>query len=52
MRQIKNYFTFVNIVIKGGSKSSAVFKMDHSVVIVLHRKPLTFVAERWVLERR
>ena len=52
MRQIKNYFAFVNIVIKGESKSSAVFKMDHSVVIVLYRKPLTFVAEGWVLERR
>ena len=46
--RIKLKVTLLNIVIKGGFGRPAISKL----VLALHEKPLTFVAEGWILHRR
>ena len=49
---VKLKVVLLNIVIRSGSGRPAVSKMEHSVAIALHWKPLTSVAEGWILDRR
>ena len=44
--------TLPNIEVKGGSKTSAISKMELFVSTVLHWKALTFDAESSILDRR
>ena len=49
---VKLKVTFPNIVIRGGSGTPAISKMELFVAIALHWKPLTFVVEGSILDRR
>ena len=49
---VKLKVTLPNIIIRGGSGTSAISKMELFVATALQWKPLTFVAESSILERR
>ena len=49
---VKLKITLLNIVIRGGYGMSTIFKMKLFVQTALHWKPLTFVVESSILDKR